>query len=377
MKKKRNKKLEQPIQRILIIVRRANGDVLLTSPLINMLFQHFVSPQIDLLINDDTAAIAQRLENVNHVHQYSYQWKKLGWWSRFRKNISLISSVFRQYDLSISLTATDSSVLYALLAGKLSVSFVEHESKKSWWKKLFLDNAYTFSVNQHVIENHRKVLECLNISDSDQESTRFGLAASEEGKRAIVEKLNHLGVSRFLIFHASAQYRYKLYPESLRNELLTRLGQLDMPIFVTGGRSELDQQIKASLPSWRYVYDFIGETSLDEYIALSDLSTGYIGADTLNMHIAAAQGKPIFSWFGPTLSRVWSPWSLDSKSSAHQDGGIHKYGKVTLFQANLPCVPCGKAGCDDRQGHSDCLDHIKPVDVAREVKNYFDSDGGL
>lgn len=377
MKKRKNKWLDRPIKRILIIVRRSNGDVLLASPLIERLSQHYASSQIDLLINDDTAAIAQRLGNVNRILQYSYQWKTLGWWSRFKKNSALLSSVFKQYDVAISLTAADSSVLYALLAGRVSVSFVEHETKKNWWKKRLLDGAYTFSTNQHVIENHRKVLECLNIPDVGKVPTRFGLVASEKGKRVAAERLKHLGISRFLIFHASAQYRYKLYPEPLRNELLASLGQLDMPILVTGGRSELDQQIKAALPCWDYVYDFIAETSLDEYIALSDMSAGYIGADTLNMHIAAAQGKPVFSWFGPTLSRVWSPWSVDVEGSAKQDGGMQKYGKVTLFQANLPCVPCGRAGCDDRHGRSECLDHIKPSDIAREVKNYFDSRDGV
>jgi heptosyltransferase-3 len=39
-------------------------------------------------------------------------------------------------------------------------------------------------------------------------------------------------------------------------------------------------------------------------------------------------------------------------------------GNVTLLQAGLPCVPCGRAGCKDHnQSHSDCLAVITPQRV--------------
>ena len=49
------------------------------------------------------------------------------------------------------------------------------------------------------------------------------------------------------------------------------------------------------------------------YFALSELSLAYIGMDTLNMHIAAAQNKRIFAIFGPTNLTMWSPWSNELK----------------------------------------------------------------
>ena len=46
------------------------------------------------------------------------------------------------------------------------------------------------------------------------------------------------------------------------------------------------------------------------------------------------------------------------------------YGNITIFQANMPCVACGNAGCDNRHGKSECLDHISPKVVFDEVKNW-------
>jgi heptosyltransferase-3 len=43
-------------------------------------------------------------------------------------------------------------------------------------------------------------------------------------------------------------------------------------------------------------------------------------------------------------------------------------GNVTLLQSELPCVPCGRAGCEDhRQSRSDCLVDIGPERVIAEA----------
>ena len=62
-------------KKILIIIQRSNGDVYLSLPLITALYEHYASPQIDLLVNDDTLAIAKLLPNVNFIHTFSYQKK--------------------------------------------------------------------------------------------------------------------------------------------------------------------------------------------------------------------------------------------------------------------------------------------------------------
>ncbi len=138
---------------------------------------------------------------------------------------------------------------------------------------------------------------------------------------------------------------------------------------VTGAKTPLDLQIKAALPTLDNVYDWIGETTLDEYIALSELSLAYVGGDTLNMHIAAAQNKRVFAIFGPTLLGVWSPWSNALQSNATQSQPQQTYGNITVFQADMPCVPCGKKGCDDQHGDSECLQRIDPGKIFAEVNS--------
>jgi heptosyltransferase-3 len=356
------------ITRILIIVQRSNGDVFLSSPLIEALYTHYNAPRIDLLINDDTLGIAKTLSHIDRIHTYSYGWRDLPFQQRIKNEFNLLKSVYRKYDLSINLTASDRSVLYAITASSYSISAREGEYQKAWWKKIFLTQSYPFDSSQHILLNNLMPLQPLGIA---LPGIIVKASYNKESGRKIEQKLQRYRMTRFIIFHPSAQYDYKVYPEALRNRLLTMLNELKIPIVITGATSAIDLEIKRALPKLEYLYDFIGETTLDEYIALSDRSMGYIGMDTLNMHIAAAQEKPIFAVFGPTLPHMWSPWSNQTQSYAKESHPLQKYGNITLFQADMPCVACGLAGCDDRHGISECLYHIDPETIFKEVSKWL------
>lgn len=353
------------IKNILIIIRRYNGDVLLSSPLINELSIKYKDAKIDLLVNDDTLGIAKRISGINNIHTFSYNWRNFSLLDRMKKEFTLIKAIYKKYDLSINLTANDRSIIYSILASSYAISSVEKENKKSWWKKIFLEKKYLFDSSKHILENNITPLKLLNIQSGKMHLT---VNSSAESKISIEKKLKQNNIEKFIIFHPSAQHEYKIYPKDNRNKLLELLNTLKIPIVVTGAQSEIELKIKEELPKFEYVYDFIGETSLDEYIALSDLSLAYIGMDTLNMHIAAAQDKNIFAIFGPTLPQVWSPWSNENQDYAKESKALQKYGNVTLFQASMNCVACGLAGCDDKGGKSDCLYNIDPNIIFKEVK---------
>jgi len=358
----------KPVNRILVVIRRYNGDVLLSSPLIEALHKHYSAPKIDLLVNEDTLGVAKTIKYIDTIYTYSYKWRELSLYERVKKEWGLFRRLYRNYDLSINLTANDRSILYAITASSYAISAREEEHAKSWWKKIFLKHSYTFDTNRHILSNNLASLKALKIDLPRIELKAYHSEASSE---KIEKKLKEKKIEEFIIYHPSAQHEYKIYPEALRNSLLTLLNSLKIPVVVTGAKSEIETNIKRSLPDLEYLYDFIGETTLDEYIALSECSLGYIGMDTLNMHIAAGQNKRIFAIFGPTLPQVWSPWSNQSQGYAVQSMPVQTYGNVTLFQADMPCVACGLAGCDDKGGKSDCLYRIDPNVIFKEVSTWL------
>jgi len=350
---------------ILIVVQRSNGDVFLSEPLIRGLFEAYGSPRIDLLINDDTLAIAHALPHIGEIHTYSYRLRAEG---KKGQTADLYRKLFRKYDLAISLTASDRSVLFALAAGRRSISAVEPYPAKSWWKRALLSDHYLFNTGRHILENNTAALELLGIDSGSLEvRAHHSAAASSSVERMLADR----GIGAFILFHPGAQYSYKVYPEELRLELLEKLDGLGVPIVVTGSKSAVDMEIKRSLPKLRNLHDFIGCTSMDELIALSACSMAYIGADTLNMHIAAAQDRQVFAIFGPTLPAMWSPWCNSLHRATGESMPLQTYGNITMFQADMECVPCGKAGCDDHHGRSDCLFRIEPETIYQEVASWL------
>ncbi len=354
---------------ILVIVQRSNGDVFLSSPLVEALHESYPGAAIDLLVNKDTEAIAKTLPHIRNILTYDYAWKREGTTSRLAKEWGLVRSISGTYDLAINLTASDRSVLYARLAGRRALSCVEPEIGKSWWKRLLLTDTFAYDTDRHVVEHTMMPLRLLGIQPKRVEVHAHRPEGAEEELASLPFDPN----APFLIFHPSAQYDYKIYPKHLRDELLRRLDTLGIPIAVTGGKSAVDERISGELPELSNLYNLIGKTSLAGYIALCSHSSAYIGMDTLNMHIAAALDKPLFAIFGPTLPQVWSPWCNALQRGTGKSAPLQRYGNVTLFQADMPCVACGKAGCDDRHGRSDCLYAIDPETVFMEVRRWLNT----
>ena len=352
-------------KKILIIIQRSNGDVFLSASLINSIYQHYNFPKIDLLVNDDTFEVAKLLSNIDIIHKFSYKKKSN---NRWLQEYELVKKLFRKYDLSINLTSSDRSVLYALIAGKKSISIVEKEYKKSWWKKLFLSKFYYYDSSQHILKQNLIPLFLLGIK---YDLTQHNIKVTQETIDRVKQKLFKKGIKNFIIFHPSAQYSYKIFPKESRHMLISLLSKLGVSVVISGANSLIDLDIKLNLPSISNIYDFIGETSLEEYVALSSLSIAYIGMDTLNMHIAASQNKRIFAIFGPTNLSMWSPWSNELKSSASENMPLQTYAKNTIFQADMSCVACGLAGCNNSHGRSECLYRISPKSVFKEVENWY------
>jgi len=354
-------------KQILIVIQRSNGDVFLSGPLKDQLQQQYPDVQIDLLVNQDTLAIAKTLAGIRQIYTYDYGWKKAGLWRRLAQEWKLIQSIFGHYDIAINLTASDRSVLYAILGGKISISAVESERKKSWWKRIFLTHVFEVDPNRHVVRHNTMPLSKLSIGLKRIEiQADYPASALTE-----VDNLSFDINKPYLIFHPGAQYDYKIYPQPLRDKLLVMLNTLGLPIVVSGGPNAIERQISLSLPALENVYDMIGKTSLPGYMALCDHALAYVGMDTLNMHIAAAQNKRIFAIFGPSLPQVWSPWSNRLQQATECSLPVQTYGNITLFAAEMACVACGKAGCDDRHGKSECLEKIAPETIFEEVRRWL------
>jgi len=351
--------------KILIIIRRSNGDVFLTTPLIKSLKKRYPDSTIDLLVNKNTESVAKILPFINNIYTFDYNWKKRGILKHLKNEFRLISNIYKKYDLTINLTSNDRNVLYAYLAGRESISTIEQEFIKSWWKKIVLSKYFYHDKSKHIVEHNLTPLKLLNIKVNN-------IKVDIDLKKLKQIDINRFNIKKpFIIFHPSSQHSYKIYPVCLRNILLEKLNSLNIPIVITGGKNKIDLEISKTIPNLKNIYNLIGKTSILEYIALNNEAMAYIGMDTLNMHIAAALNKQIFAIFGPTLPHRWSPWCNSLECYTKKNLPIQKYGNITIFQADMPCVSCGQAGCNNNFKKSDCLYKIAPETIFYEVKKWL------
>lgn len=355
------------MKKILIIINRYNGDVFLSKPIIDSLVEFYKNPKIDLLIEKSTFACGSLLDNVNKIITFDYARKHS---EQFKQEKEIFSRIYKKYDIAISLTSSDRSVIYAYLAAKISVSAVQKNKYLSWWKRLLMTHAFEWDRDKHIIENNYKALDCLGIT------IKKNLIAPKpkiEPLKKIQNLLQEMDISNFIVCHFSSMYEYKTYPKENRNDLLYLLNKLDIPIIATGGDSLIDKSIKESLPCLENLYDVIGELDLSEYLSLSSLSIAYIGVDTLNVHIASSQEKKIFSIYGPTNINLWRPWSRHSFKKNIHNSSLISYGNVDIFRADLLCAGCNRAGCDDMGGESYCMEIIEPNLIYLKVKEWLAS----
>ena len=76
--------------KILVIIQRSNGDVLLSVPLINSLQRKYKPDSIDLLVNEDTFSTAKLLPHISLIHTFSYKKKKANPW---KQELSIIKNI--------------------------------------------------------------------------------------------------------------------------------------------------------------------------------------------------------------------------------------------------------------------------------------------
>ncbi|MBI2026630.1 MAG: glycosyltransferase family 9 protein [Deltaproteobacteria bacterium] len=359
-------KISQP-KSVLIILRRYRGDVLLALPLIASLKNEFTNIKIDLLINPQTEDIALLLPYVRKIHVLREYYKFDSRILRFCRILGLSIRFFRKYDLSINLTTNDAGAFLSWASATVSMSVCEVEKYKSWWKKMLLSYTYHYEKSMHTVTQSLKPLSYLKIEKNTKYTTLKIMPVEKKIKFFLRDH------RLFLIFHPSTQFNYKIMPQNVINRLLEGITELNLPIIVTGGLSDVDIEISKNLPRHDLIHNFISKTTMSDLAYLTSGCIAYIGMDTFNMHLAALYKKRIFAIFGPTLPQMWAPWTDDfSEDMFAERKTIYRYGGVTIFQADLPCVPCDRKGCNGL-GISECLSFIAPQVVVAEVKKWLKS----
>ncbi len=348
--------------RILVIVMRYLGDVLLTTPLLHSLKQAYPDAQLDVLVYRNTAGMLEGNPDIDHIITTPNRPKVADYWH-------LLRQLFRRYDLAIATQAGDRPFLYTLFAAPLRVAVVPPKNTTGWWKRFFVQRWIEFDDdNTHTVLQHLRLLDLLNVPRC------FSLIPPQLDNIEQLKQFSFLSDNvGYAVLHPYPQWTYKQWTVEGWIEISHYLNRLGLRLVFSGGaaQEEIDYvaNIVCKLPE--DTINLVGQVSLAQLAAIIAQAKLFIGPDTGITHLAAATGIPVIALFGPTNPVKWAPWptGFNENENPFHKVGNQKVNNIMLCQGKADCVPCHLEGCDRHpKSRSQCLDSLSPEFVKELIK---------
>jgi heptosyltransferase III len=344
--------------RILVVVLRRLGDVLLTTPLIGSLRRAWPDAKIDALVFADTAEILAGNPDLNGIIQVPTRPNVLA-------SLRLAAQLWNRYELAISTQSGDRPTLFAWIAGERHLGPVDPGLRGALRRQL-LDRSVPPAPGVHRVE------EVLRLADA------LGIVRVPEVVCPREDSLHSAPDEPFAIVHAAPMFRYKQWTRVGWRALAAALAERGMRVLATGGPDAAERIYLDGIWTGAAVERLDGRVTWCEIAGLLKRAKVYVGPDTSVTHLAAASGCPTVALFGPTDPRLWGPWPAGGLSEPWAaTGTVQRRGNVWLVQNPLPCLPCQQEGCERHIGSfSACLEELSPRHVLRVVEQALEAPNG-
>ena len=371
-------------KKVLFIATRQIGDVLVTTPLIQQARElwpeaefHFLGYRSKLDMLKGNPDIAELIETSDRPG--------------FGEYLSLFNRLFQRYDLAIVTQPSDRAYFYGLVAAFRRVGVLgghpqgltEHDKAKkskgdkqnAWKKAICLHTVDVDYFGQHVITEKLRLLEVFykNVQDLFSKPISVVPPAGEALTPVIASQLR----SPYVVVHPGPLTAYKRWPLAYWQNLVTWLTQQGWQVVLSASPAKQDLQLNQDIVSLldeatrENVVDVAGKLSIPQARSLIQGAHLYIGVDTSITHLAAACNIPTVALFGPTPPSNFGPWpnGFIGKQPYQLRARTQTVGNVTILQGPGECVPCRKAGCEDRaDSRSECLDLLEPNQVIEAIQ---------
>ncbi|MFZ5571079.1 MAG: glycosyltransferase family 9 protein [Thermodesulfobacteriota bacterium] len=203
--------------------------------------------------------------------------------------------------------------------------------------------------DRHVFERLTSFVAAAGVPEVPSRSTLYPSLADTE--RVARWKTDH-GIldGRYVIFHAgsSPEWPSKRWPADYYEKLALLLEQAGFQCIWVGGRA--DEGLNHRLAS-RAGVDATGKFNTMQLYLLGENAAMAVTNDSGPMHILAAAGIPVFTFFGPTN------WFKH-----------HAVGqKQRVMYHPVDCGPCYRKKCPPRFGHI-CMHSIQPKTAFSKIQ---------
>lgn len=341
-------------RRVLIIVTRRIGDVLLATPLVRSLRRAWPESAIDVLVFRGTEGVLAANPDITRILTVAERPGLL-------EHVRHFARIFRRYDLALSLLAGDRPTIYAWAAGRRRAGLLNDTPKERWKQRLLHQWVPFDNLDTHTVRMHLALADLFGAGKSSE--VVVGWSPRDEERVGEI-----LGAGwrdrQYALLHPFPKFNYKKWHDEGWTELARWLAGKGFRILLSGGRDPEEQEYVGALALVmpEGTRNLAGELSLPQLACILARAKLYVGPDTAVTHMAAALGVPTVALFGPSNPVKWGPWpaGFDPERNPWQRLGSRRQGNVFLVQGVRHCVPCMLEGCDRHIGsYSDCLQELQ------------------
>lgn len=373
----------KPPQRVLLIVTRRIGDVLLTTPLLHSLRLAWPEAAIDVLVFRNTEGVLRGNPDIREIITVP---EHPGFWRHLR----LFLRLFRRYDLALSTLTGDKPIIYAWVAGKRRIGLLAPERKQRWKRRLLSQTVEFDNLDTHTVLMNLKLAEALGIApsyavvatwtpqDAAHLAATFMLPLPQGARGFGAENLESQDMQPYAVLHVYPKFAYKTWHVQGWVDLAQWLSTQGMRVLLTGSKDADElayvEQICKQLPP--DTINLAGRLSLSQSACLLSRAKLYVGPDTVMTHIAAAVGAPTVALFGPSNPVKWGPWpqGYARPRNPYRLRGTQRVANVILLQGPGDCVPCMEEGCERHvRSLSDCLQNLTSQEVIAAVRGLLEN----
>jgi heptosyltransferase-2 len=321
-------------KRILVIRQHDQlGDMLCVVPLLRALRKRYPGAYIALItspVNNDVM-----LENPYIDRVILYDKKEflgegklhLLRFVRFLRNLRREKFELAIVPATVSVSST--SDLLALLSGaRYRIGPRSLGGRENTWGALYnypVELNWEHTPHRHQTLRHLDIVHDLWLGATDY-SSEIGLtdAERESARRYLKEK--RIEEKKFVVFHPGAGKIPNRWPVARFAQLATTIAkERGLSVLITQG--PMDAEPVSAMSSLLPVSHVIAEgMKIRDVAAILSLARLVISNDTGIMHVAAAVGAPVLSFFGPTDPQQWAPIGTRHRYLLATDGQIDNIG---------------------------------------------------
>lgn len=351
------------MKRILVIATRQIGDVLLTTPLIRAARERWPGAEIHVLGFQGTLGMLAGNPDIDRLIETP---ARLGW----RGFLGLLRTLWRRYDLALVTQPGDRAHLIGFIAARQRSGLLPEDGGSNWWKRRLHVHAVPMAGDRGAVH---VTVEKLALLDPWRPAGARVPEVVPPGPLPLPPALAAQLDPGYVVLHAPSMWEYKQWPVAHYAQVVRGLLADGRQVVLTGSGGTRDQECIAplrGLGTAPALLDASGQLDFRQLRSLLGGAALYIGPDTSVSHLAAASGVPTLALFGPTNPLRWAPWPAKPRARElfQRSARLQAEGNVTVLQGDVPCVPCGRAGCDDHHhSRSDCLPQIRPERVLAQA----------